>query len=59
MITLMSRPPVEDRDLIRSKQLKLMVRHAQHARWAARAKVEGESLPQWMRRVLDRAARTG
>ena len=55
----MARPKEPDRDLIRSQAVLVRVRKAERLRWASRAHAEQVPLSEWMRSVLNRAARTG
>jgi len=55
----MARPPKQDRSTVRTKQTLILSTHAQRKRWEAMARKQGYTLSQWVRLVLDRAARTG
>ena len=55
----MSRPREEDRELIRSRGVLVKLRPREHERWVLRAKGEGIALSQWIREVVNRAARVG
>ena len=55
----MARPLTEDRELVRSELVALRIRPQQYKSWSEQAKRQGVSLPEWIRQVVDRAARTG
>ena len=59
ILTPTSRPREDDRSRVRDQRVSVLVRKAERLRWAARAHAECVPLSEWMRSVLNRAARTG
>ena len=55
----MARPKRQDRSTVMDKGTLIMATQAQRKRWEAMARKQGMTLSQWVRIVLDRAARTG
>ena len=55
----MVRPREKDREVIRNVRVTVLVRADERKRWEARANADGETLSQWLRRVANRAVRTG
>ena len=45
--------------VVRSELVALRIRPQQYKSWSEQAKRQGVSLPEWIRQVVDRAARTG
>lgn len=56
---IMARPVTKDRASVLSQRVDLRVRDDEHKRWVEAARKQGQTLSEWVRAVLDRAARTG
>lgn len=55
----MARPRRQDRASVHAANVSLKATKVQRDRWKAMAIKQGMTLSQWLRMVLDRAARTG